>query len=157
MRIRSARIDEAAALSELAFASKSTWPYDPAALARYRDQLEVHQSDILANLVFIAEAQDQIVGFYAPSPSQDPHRLYFMFVAPKFQRRGYGRALWRDAVERACERGWPYLRFFADDFARGAFYDRLGCRKLRSVPNELSGSITEMEIQLRVQRSNSAP
>ncbi|WP_413577367.1 GNAT family N-acetyltransferase [Bdellovibrio sp. HCB290] len=147
MRIRSALPTEASILSDLAFRSKSHWPYDKSALNEYRTELEVFTEDILADSVYVAEKDNQIIGFYGLSSDLKKERLYFLFVEPTHISKGVGKALWNHALSNARDRGWTALSFYADGYAFEAFYKFQGCRIVGSLHTPL-GSLTEMAVQL---------
>ncbi|MBO9666318.1 MAG: GNAT family N-acetyltransferase [Bdellovibrio sp.] len=147
MRIRSALQEEAQQLSELAFRSKSIWPYEKSALNEYRQELEVFKEDILADSVYVAEVNDNIVGFYGLSSESNKERLYFLFVEPSFIGKGIGKALWMHAVAKARDRRWTALSFYADSHAVDAFYKFQGCKIIGALDSKL-GPLTEMKFKL---------
>lgn len=143
MHIRSAFPEEASILSELAFRSKSYWPYSKDQLENYKSELEVFKEDILCGSVFVLEADQKIIGFYGLSSDEQKQRLYFLFVDPGFIGQGYGKALWSHAVSIAKERGWQSLSFYADSYAVEAFYRYQHCKVIGSLESKL-GTLTEM-------------
>lgn len=106
MEIRSARKGESSFLSEL----------------------EVFEEDIVSGSVYVAESDKEIIGFYGLSSVPTEHRLYFLFVEPKYIGKGIGKALWGHAIASSKLRGWSSLTFFADPFAWKNFYKHLGCK-----------------------------
>jgi GNAT superfamily N-acetyltransferase len=58
-----------------------------------------------ANFQYLAGFVDQaLVGVVAV---RDNKHLYHLFVSPQFQRRGYAKALWKAAMDKAIELGNP--------------------------------------------------
>jgi GNAT superfamily N-acetyltransferase len=128
--IRPARIEEAAALSELCIRSKAAWGYDEAFMALARVALEVSAEQIAAGDVWVAtEADGAVAGIMALGPSEQPSTLDLdkLFVEPRRIRTGVGRALLAHAIIEARRRGAFRLTILADPYAAG-FYERNGAR-----------------------------
>jgi hypothetical protein len=74
--IRPARVEEAAALSDLCFRSKAVWGYDPEFMALMLAALGVAGEDIAAGDVWVATGADgQIAGVVALAPGDAPGTL----------------------------------------------------------------------------------
>lgn len=147
MKIRYARAGESQTLSELAFRSKSYWPYDQDALNSYRTELEVFEEDITAGSVYVAVDGEHTVGFYALSSDLKKPRLYFMFVEPKYIGKGYGKFLWLHAILEAKSRGWNSLYFYTDAHASEKFYKHQGCIVIGEMESKM-GILVEMSFAL---------
>ena len=112
--IRPARVEEAAALSDLCFRSKAVWGYDPEFMALMLAALGVAGEDIAAGDVWVATAADgQIAGVVALAPGDAPDTLNLnkLFVEPRQypQRRRPG------ATRARRRRGAAARRRAADD------------------------------------------
>jgi hypothetical protein len=71
--IRPARVEEAAALSDLCFRSKAVWGYDPEFMALILAALGIAGEDIAAGDVWVATGADgQIAGVVALAPGNAP-------------------------------------------------------------------------------------
>lgn len=134
MIIRNGTLNEAQTLWELACRSKASWGYDDEfmeACAR-----ELYPSDL--TMSGVAVVTDVIVGFYALSPeSSSEVELSHLFVEPMQFRKGVGRALFEQAIERATAAGFSRVTIDGDPYA-SEFYLRCGARKVGVVE---SGSI----------------
>jgi hypothetical protein len=112
--IRLARVEEAAALSDLCFRSKAVWGYDPEFMALMPAALGVAGEDITAGDVWVATGADgQIAGVLALAPGDEPGALDLnkLFVEPRHIRRRR-----RPGATRACRRrGASARRRAADD------------------------------------------
>lgn len=137
MRLRPARPDEAALLSDLALRSKGHWGYDDAFLAACKDELTIPADEIAARRTTVAEVGRTVVGHYTIDGAAPVAELGQMFVDPGHIGRGIGRALWAHAVGRARADGITTLTIDADPYAEG-FYLAMGAIRTGSVP---SGSI----------------
>src|SRR6202030_3324344 len=116
--IRLARVEEAAALSDLCFRSKAVWGYDPEFKALMPAALEVVPEHIAAGDVWIATGVDgEIAGVVALAPGDAPDTLNLnkLFVEPRQypQRRRPG-AYSAHAVAEARQRGAERLTILAD-------------------------------------------
>ena len=125
--IRPARIEEAAALTDLSLRSKAVWGYDASFLARCRLIMQVKTEAIAQQPHFVAERDGSILGFYGFERVDvvDCIGLDYLFVAPEAIGGGIGGALWRHAAETARTLGHRALIVVADPNAEG-FYLRMG-------------------------------
>jgi GNAT superfamily N-acetyltransferase len=135
-RIRPARRDEAAALTELSLRAKAVWGYDAAFLARCRAALTVKEANVETRPHYVAEADGRIAGFYGFEPLQDGVGLDFLFIDPEYIGRGIGRALWHHAVEQARQLGHGALFVVSDPHAEG-FYRHMGAARIGTQPSEI--------------------
>lgn len=147
MNIRPAVPEEAPLLSDLAFRSKSYWPYPKNQIEEYKSELEVFKEDILSGSVFVLEVDQSVVGFYGLSSEAQKQRLHFLFVEPSFIGQGYGKTLWLHAISKAKERGWKTLSFYADSYAVEAFYKYQKCEVVGSLQSKV-GLLTEMSCKI---------
>ncbi|MGZ3775830.1 MAG: GNAT family N-acetyltransferase [Pseudobdellovibrionaceae bacterium] len=148
MNVRMALPHEASLLSDMAFRSKSHWPYQKDQLERYRFELEVFPEDIAAGSVYVGLIEKEIVGFYGLSSREDQQRLYFLFVEPFHIGKGYGKKLWRHAISVARQKGWKKISFYADSYAVEAFYKYQNCKVIGSL-NSTLGPLVEMIFELK--------
>src|ERR1700730_15675676 len=112
-----ARVEEAAALSDLCFRSKAVWGYDPEFMALMLAALGVAGEDIAAGDVWVATGADgQIAGVVALAPGDAPGALDLeqLFIEPRHIRSGVGRALLAHAIAEARRRGAGRLTILAD-------------------------------------------
>lgn len=136
MRIRPARADEAAALTELSLRSKAVWGYPPSFMARCRAAMTLKAEAIERRPHYVAEADRTLLGFYGLEPEEDGVGLDYLFVAPEAIGQGVGRALWEHAVATAQRLGHACLVVVSDPNAEG-FYRRMGARPAGARPSEL--------------------
>jgi len=132
LSLRAARPEEAAALSELALASKAQWGYAPELARRWRRELTYTEEQLSdPRYCFrIAEQAGELSGFIAlRQVSAQEQELEAMFVHPGRLREGIGRRLMADAVEQARARGAVRLRIQSDPHAEG-FYLAAGARRI---------------------------
>lgn len=131
MHIRPARVEEAAALTELAMRSKAHWGYDDAFLAACRDELTIGPEHIAR--VDVADLDGEVVGMVR----LEHETIEDMFVDPHAIGTGVGRVLFRHVVRRAAAEGMTRLLIDADPNAEG-FYAAMGAVRIGESP---SGSI----------------
>ena len=136
--IRPARVEEAAALSDLCVRSKAVWGYDEAFMALARKVLQVSAKEIAAGDVWVATTADgSIAGVVALGPGEQLGTLDLgkLFVEPRHIRGGIGRALLDQATREARRRGARRLTILADPYA-AAFYERMGARRVGEAPSD---------------------
>src|ERR1700719_3120707 len=136
--IRPARVEEAAALSDLCFRSKAVWGYDPEFMALMLAALGVAGEDIAAGDVWVATGADgQIAGVVALAPGDAPGALDLnkLFIEPRHIRSGVGRALLAHAIAEARRRSAGRLTILADPNA-AAFYERAGAVRIGEAPSD---------------------
>jgi len=136
--IRLARVEEAAALSDLCFRSKAVWGYDPEFMALMPAALEVVPEHVAAGDVWIATGVDgEIAGVVALAPGDAPDTLNLnkLFVEPRHIRSGVGRALLAHAVAEARQRGSERLTILADPNAAD-FYERNDAVRIGEAPSD---------------------
>ncbi|MCX5343581.1 GNAT family N-acetyltransferase [Streptomyces atratus] len=141
MNVRPARRSEAAALTELALASKAHWGYDEAFLASCRDELTMHPADIDRRRTAVAEEDGRVLGFTTLDGTPPEGALGMMFVAPDAIGRGIGRLLFEHAVAEARRLGFARFTIDADPNAE-PFYLAMGAVRIGATP---SGSILGRE------------
>jgi GNAT superfamily N-acetyltransferase len=134
-RIRPARPEEAAALSELAIRSKAHWGYDRAFLAACRDELAVTTDMITAAEVHVLEDAAGPAGFYRLTVAKGAGEVELLFVRSDALGQGVGRALWGHLRATAARRGAGEVRVSSDPFAVG-FYEAMGCRRAGTAPSD---------------------
>ena len=137
--MRSAQPGEEAALTELAVRSKGHWGHDAAFLERARPELTVHPEHLDRWIVRVAERDGAPVGFAAVDP--EACELEMLFVDPAAIGTGAGRALLRDALDRAREAGLTELVIESDPdaepFYRSQGAEPVGTRTSWSTGREL--------------------
>jgi GNAT superfamily N-acetyltransferase len=135
---RAARPQEAAALTALALRSKAYWGYDEAFMAACREELTVHEEDVVRRRAVVAEdGGGRVLGF-ATLEGWPPHGvLGMLFVDPEAIGRGVGRLLFGEVARTARRLGFTRLSIDADPNAE-PFYRAMGAATVGRV---LSGSI----------------
>jgi GNAT superfamily N-acetyltransferase len=136
-RVRPARADEAARLTEIAHAAKRHWGYPDAWMAAWRGALTLTPGDVARWRVRVAEA-DGIAGFHAVSVDGDAAALEHLWVDPPAMGRGIGRLLFEDAVRTAAAHGARALVIDSDPHAE-EFYRRMGAERIGEVPADVEG------------------
>jgi GNAT superfamily N-acetyltransferase len=138
VRLRAARVDEAAMLSELALRSKAHWGYSAEFIEACREELTVHPGEINAGRVTVAELDGVVVGMYLIGGAPPLGEIEDFFVEPAHIGTGLGGLMFRALRAAATEAGFTHLRVDADPNAAG-FYERQGAVRIGEEP---SGSIS---------------
>lgn len=134
--IRPATPDESEQLTELALRSKGHWGYDAEFLRDCRIDLTLTPEFVNSSPVYVIEEQGSIAGFYSlgtESAEEDVEvELLHLFVEPLTIGRGFGKLLFRHAVETARGLGFQRLLIGSDPFAL-KFYEAMGARRVGEV------------------------
>lgn len=135
MRLRRAEPEDCAALSALAMASKAHWGYDDAFMAACREVLTVRPDRLANNVVEVAEADGELVGFFELENGYGLGSVEKLFVAPQWIGKGIGRLLWNRMIDLARAAGTPALEVESDPDAE-PFYKAMGMRRVGDRPSE---------------------
>lgn len=130
--IRRAIPSEAELLTELALRSKGHWGYDAEFLRDCRIDLTLTPEYVASCPVFLLEEEGTVAGFYSLSGEGTEVELMHLFVEPWAIGRGFGRLLFRHAVEEARSSGFERLVIGSDPFAL-QFYEAMGARRVGEV------------------------
>ncbi len=123
-------VDDAQAITDLAFRSKAYWGYTADFMAAVRAQLAVSPQYIQTCPVFVAKNGPHLVGFYSlRALSREDIELDFLFVEPDAIGTGVGKRLFGHAVTQARELGYQRMVIEADPFAEG-FYTAMGAVRI---------------------------
>ncbi len=138
LTFRTARPDEAAALSALALRSKAHWGYDADFMAMCVAELTVRPELIEEAFALVAERHGRIAGFILCAPVMPPAaELHMIFVEPEAIGQGIGRRLVETAFTGLAWLGVRQVEVDSDPHAE-PFYRRCGFEPVGTVP---SGSI----------------
>lgn len=135
-KLRPARVDEAAALTDLALVSKASWGYEPAFMARCRSGMVIRPTAIRRQPFVVAEDFGLLLGFYGFGREADELNLDWLFVHPDHLGKGIGKRLFRHAETWARGAGWTEMMIVADPHAED-FYRHLGATPAGARPSEL--------------------
>lgn len=145
MRIVQAKPDDAAALTDIAFAAKRHWGYPERWIEGWRDVLTVRPEFIASHETYAAILRGRTVGFYTLSRKDDRLDLLHMWVLPDAMGRGVGRSLFMHAIQRMRELGCQELEIESDPNAEG-FYLHMGAHRVGATIKELDGQRRELPV-----------
>ncbi len=138
IRIRRARPDESATLTEIAHAAKRHWGYPDEWIDRWKLDLTITSDFIASHEVFVAIVDEQIAGCCALVVSDSLAEIEHMWIRPQHMGSGVGRALFEHVRNRANELHLPALELAADPNAEG-FYERMGAKQIGEVRADMFG------------------
>jgi len=136
--IRQASPNEAAALTQIAHDAKRYWGYPENWIQHWRANLTISPDFISNNEVYVAEREDEIIGFYALVLGDRRAELEHMWVAPKHIGTGVGKELFIHAMQNAAGDNIAEVEISADPNAEG-FYKRMGARQIGEDRSEIDG------------------
>jgi predicted N-acetyltransferase YhbS len=135
-RVRPARVDEAAELSQIAVRATKNDGYDDDAIVRFMPALKVNLALIAAGLVLVAEGETGVAnGYVAARPTGIGGLILLegIFVDPSYSRRGLGTRLFATAVELSRKMAGNVILITSSPHSVD-FYARLGAQKIGATP-----------------------
>ncbi len=145
MHIVRAKPDDAAVLTDIAFAAKRHWGYPEKWIESWRDLLSVGPEFIANHETYAAIIDGRVVGFYALVHKDDKLELVHMWVLPVAMGRGIGRSLFMHVLDRMRRLVCRELEIESDPNAEG-FYRHMGARRIGANVKELAGVRRELPI-----------
>ena len=138
MKIRRALKEEAPALSAIAQDAKRYWGYPEHWIKHWEQDLTISPDLITNQHVFVAQSDDQLLGFYALVVNEKKAELDHMWVAPSQIGKGVGKELFLHAMKTADELKIPQVLITADPNAEG-FYEKMGASRIGTTDSEIDG------------------
>lgn len=138
VKIREAQPEEAAKLTEIAHDAKRFWGYPESWIKHWQAELTISPELIAGTDVFVAERDEQLLGFYALSPAGDQLELEHLWVRPEHVGTGVGKELFVHAMQRAAQQNFKQVNITADPNAAG-FYQKMGAINSGEVVSEVEG------------------
>lgn len=141
--VRAAENRDADALSALAYRSKAHWGYDENFMQVAKQLLTITPIMTMLQALFLAEADEGIVGFYGLRAWHDEPEieksveLDYLFIEPAFIGKGVGKVLFAHAVKVATAMGYRTMVIVADPNAE-AFYNKMGAVTFAGRSSELA-------------------
>jgi predicted N-acetyltransferase YhbS len=135
-RVRPARVDDAAALVQIAVRATKHDGFDDDAISRFRPGLTVNLALIAAGLVLVAEDEQGVpLGYVALRPTGMGGLILLegIFVDPVCSRSGVGRRLFAAAAEHSRKIAGNVMLIYSSPNAIG-FYARLGAIRIGATP-----------------------
>lgn len=138
MIIRPAAKEEADRLSQIAHDAKRYWGYPEHWIKHWQDDLTISADFVAANQVFLAEEDNQVLGFYALILRQKKAELDHLWVAPEHIGSGVGKELFLHAMQNASRRNVSEIEILSDPNAEG-FYRKMGAHRIGETISEIDG------------------
>jgi GNAT superfamily N-acetyltransferase len=138
MEIHRAKPEEAATLTEIAFAAKRHWGYPEQWIQNWKNILTIRPEFIASHETYTACMDGQAVGFYGLAKGLDRMLLEHLWVLPNAMGQGVGRTLFSHAVQRAKALGIKAIEIESDPNAE-KFYEKMGARRIKTKMTELEG------------------
>jgi N-acetylglutamate synthase-like GNAT family acetyltransferase len=138
VKIRKATIEDAATLTTIAHDAKRHWGYPEHWIKHWQDDLTISPDFVAANQVYVAERDNELLGFYALIIRKDKAELDHLWVAPAHIGTGVGKELFLHAMQSAARRNIPEVEILSDPNAEG-FYRKLGAHRIGETISEING------------------
>ena len=136
LTIRRASPEEADVLTTIALNAKRHWGYPEHWIKHWQDDLRISPDFIIANQVFVAERDDQILGFYALKIRHEKAELDHLWVAPEHIGTGVGKQLFIHAMQSSAGRNGSEIEILSDPNAEG-FYQKMGAHRVGETVSEI--------------------
>ncbi len=128
--IRSGLPTDSEKLTELAFRSKASWGYPKEWIEKWRNELTVTPEMLEKGVVFVAEYDAQIIGFWCRQAIQtDNITQGFLFIDPDYFGHGIASNLWQHMKAALIKKGITHFTLEADPNA-APFYKSIGGVKI---------------------------
>ena len=138
MIIRPAVKEEAARLSEIAQDAKRHWGYPEHWIKHWQDDLTITSDYVVANRVYVAESESDLLGFYALIMRKEKAELDHLWVMPAHIGTGVG----KNCLSMRCRspRGERVseVEILSDPHAEG-FYRKMGAHRTGEAVSEIDG------------------
>jgi len=138
VQIRPARIEDAATLTTIAQDAKRHWGYPEHWIEHWQDDLTISPDFVVANQVYVAESEGDLLGFYALIIRDDKAELDHMWVAPAHIGTGVGKELFIHAMQNAARRDISEVEISSDPNAEG-FYRKMGAHRSGETVADIDG------------------
>lgn len=157
--IRKAKDTESDILTSISFASKRYWNYPEEYLNVWEKELTITPKYIQENIVYVAEVDDMVVGYFSIVEVKKDFWagqvfvkkgfwLEHIFIQPEFIGKRIGSELIFYAMEYCKRNRIECLNIFSDPCAKG-FYDKVGAKYIKESPSSIDGrtvSLYELEV-----------
>jgi N-acetylglutamate synthase-like GNAT family acetyltransferase len=138
LRIRRAAAEDAGSLTTIAHDAKRHWGYPEHWIKHWQDDLTISPEYVATNQVYVAESEDNLVGFYALIIRDDKAELDHMWVAPAHIGKGVGKELFIHAMQNAARQDIYEVEILSDPNAEG-FYRKIGAHRSGETVTEIDG------------------
>ncbi len=149
IRISKAKPSDHKKLTEISFSSKRYWNYPNSYFEIWKNELTIKTNYIEKNLVYKAEYNNQIIGYYAitnveksffsgPIRIQKGHWLEHIFIIPEYIGKKIGSALMEHAKNQCLSLNCNILRIMADPHSKN-FYQKIGAEFIKEIPSNIEG------------------
>lgn len=116
-------------LTNLALESKAFWGYSEEFIVSCKPALKITDKKITNWTSGTIKIENVFAGFYFMSLDDTRAELQLLYVSPQAMDKGYGRALFKAAMEKASILGYDSVRIEADPNAAN-FYKRMGAKHI---------------------------
>lgn len=145
MEIQRAVLEDAAKLTEIAFAAKRHWGYPDRWIQVWKEVLTIKPEFIASHETFKAHVDGQTLGFYMLVARSKQMSLEHLWVVPGMMGQGIGRALFSHAVQRAKALGVQAIHIESDPNAE-KFYQRMCARRIGANVTEFDGQMRSLPV-----------
>ena len=130
--------DQAATLTQIAFAAKRHWGYSERWIQLWAPLLTITPEFIDTHETYVAWMDEKPVGFCALSIENEKASVEHLWVLPEYMGKGVGSELFTHMISRCKKLEISTLEIESDPNAQG-FYERIGANKVGEAIGEVDG------------------
>jgi GNAT superfamily N-acetyltransferase len=144
-------INDVDELNSIAFLSESYWGHGKDLMEIFKKEYSLTQEYLRNNKVFNMILDGNIIGFFAFNMSQEIPELEYFYLKPEYIGKGYGRKLWKEAIE-FCKNNKIKVFVFVAGAEVKNYYLKMGAEVIKTLPSKLDAKrkiyAFEMKIKL---------
>lgn len=156
MRIERAIRTDAEDLTELTIRSKSHWNYSRQQIENWRNDLTISETYITEKEVYkLIDNENKIIGYYSYFKMDNLIvKLENLFVKPEFIKRGFGKMLMTDFLQRIKKSNIEKIILDADPNAE-KFYEQIGFKVIGKLETSIKDRFLPiMELKIKPVANN---
>jgi GNAT superfamily N-acetyltransferase len=154
--VRTASVNDSEILTDISFASKRYWKYPDEYFDVWKDELTITSEYIQSNIVYVAEKNEKIIGYFSLVEVKKDFWagkvfvkkgfwLEHIFISPQYIGKGVGSKLIAVLNSKCKEMNINKVCIFSDPNAKG-FYDKVGARYLDESPSSIKGRTVSLYV-----------
>ena len=138
LKLRSARADDAPALTKIMHNAKASWGYPEDLMGQWREQWQI-TPELIADLeMIVAEDAGRVIAFSGLKQNRPPSvSLEYLYVSPGAQKKGVGSLLLQRSEDRARQMGCDNITLRSEVNA-GGFYEQRNYKNVGQEPSNMA-------------------
>lgn len=149
LKIIKANPDDDKILTEITKKSKAHWGYSDEQMEKWSQDLMISKDYIKKSEVYKLSLNDKIIAYYSYfNVNENTVKLDNLFVVPEEMRKGYGKMLMNDCINKTKKKKTAKIILEADPNAE-KFYEGFGFLKINQIETSIKNRfLPVMELKL---------